>query len=56
MRVRKERQGVEHGVHEREGLGLLGEIAGGEEGNGSSEGSEPDLTVKVVSTGRSMGL
>ena len=39
---------VEHGVHKGERLGLLGEVAGSEEGCGRAEGCEADLPLRGV--------
>ena len=42
-------EGVEHGVHEREGLRLGVEVECGEERDGCAEGRKPDLRVVSAS-------
>ena len=40
-------EGIQHGVHEREGLRLLREITGREESDGRAEGCEADLKDRI---------
>ena len=44
--VRDRWKGVKHWVHEREGLGLLSQITGREEGDGRAEGREANLKTE----------
>lgn len=45
---------VEHGVHKREGLGLLSQVARREEGDGCAEGREANLKNRTTVTSQSM--
>ena len=54
--TREGREGVEHGVHECEGLRLGVEVECGEERNGRAERREPDLrTVSASNPGVDAG-
>ena len=56
LRTREGRKGIEHRVHEREGLCLGVEVECGEERDGRAERREPDLrTVSASNPGVDAG-